>query len=157
MKPKTTLTLLVIGIGMIVLPAYTSSHIKTTPSTDIRGLAIKYYSGKLKLLGNGLETGSNTTITINPATKIINVSGETVTQEKVNFNITIESIECNLNEKCTAGEAIYHGYIAQKKGAPAKLTLKVEARSGSLVISNSIPGSNNEYLAYVSKWEIIKD
>jgi len=154
MKPKTTLPLFVLNLIMIVSLAYTLPPAETTTPPNLCGLAIKYYSGKLKIVSGEYESNSNTEITINPSTKTINVTGLSSTQDKVNFTIAIESVECNLNENCTAGQAVYHGSI---KGTSTRLTLKVEARSGSLVISNSITGSNNEYLAFVTKWEIKKD
>lgn len=117
---------------------------------------IKYYSEKIRS-ANGEETSFNTEITINPLTKLINLVSEPPNQDKVEFSIVIENIDCNFNADHTVGQALYHGYINQKDGTTTKIILKLEANDGQLTFSRGNPEKESDFIMIISKWEIIKE
>jgi hypothetical protein len=98
-----------------------------------------------------------TEIIINPSTRVISLTTEPPERGKVSFDTVIESIDCNLNAEITEGQAIYSGYIKQEDGRTTKAIIKVEAKDGSLTISNADPEEEATIFFVVSKWEIVKE
>ena len=96
-------------------------------------------------------------ITINPLTKTIGIAGEAPGEEKKTFEMAIEHFDCSLTAQLTAGEAIYAGYITQPDGTSTKAWLKIEAKNGSLLISNGDPEKESEFTIIVHKWEVVKN
>lgn len=132
--------------------AQPANQTETTSKCD---RPIKYYSEKIRS-ANGEETSFNTEITINPLSKLINLVSEPPNQDKVEFSIVIENIDCNFNADHTVGQALYHGYINQKDGTTTKVILKLEANDGQLTFSRGNPEKESDFIMIVSKWEIIK-
>jgi len=127
--------------------------VETTSKCD---QTIKYYSDKLTM-ANGGEVNANIEIVINPSTKVISITSEPQNQEKVNFETVIESFDCNFNSDLTDGQSIYKGYIKQKDGATTNAIIKVEAKDGSLTISNADPEKEGEFIFIVTKWEVMNE
>jgi hypothetical protein len=127
-----------------------------TETTSKCNRPIKYYSEKIRA-ANGEETSFNTEITINPLNKLISLVSEPPNQDKVEFTIVIENIDCNFNADHTVGQALYHGYINQKDGTTTKMILKLEANDGALTITEANPEKQASFVVIVSKWEIVKE
>jgi hypothetical protein len=133
--------------------AQPANQTETTSKCD---QPIKYYSEKIRS-ANGQETSFNTEIIINPLTRLINLVSEPPNQDKVEYSIVIENIDCNFNADHTGGQALYHGYINQKNGTTTKMTIKLEANDGQLTISQGNPEKESDFVMIVSKWEIVKE
>lgn len=133
--------------------AQPANQTETTSKCD---QPIKYYSEKIRA-ANGEETSFNTEITINPLSKLINLVSQPPNQDKVEFSIVIENIDCNFNADHTVGQALYHGYINQKDGTTTKIILKLEANDGVLTFSRGNPEKEGDFIMIVSKWEIVKE
>ncbi|THU40480.1 hypothetical protein FAM09_11505 [Niastella caeni] len=163
LKPITPLLHLILGTALILFSACKSTKVaqaqngnqsKAISSCD---QTIKYYSEKIRMVNSGQEKSFNTEITINPSDKLINISSEPPEQEKVSFNVVIEGIDCHLNSDLTAGQVTYNGYINQQDGSTTQITLMVEAKDGSLTITDPNSKDDGNFLMIVSKWEIIKE
>jgi hypothetical protein len=159
---KIPMPLLALGICLTLLPACKSTKTpqahpaNQTETTSKCGQPIKYYSEKLRST-NGQETSFNTEITINPLTRLINLVSEPPNQDKVEFSIVIENIDCNFNADHTVGQALYYGYINQKNGTTTKIIIKLEATDGVLTITEANPEKQADFIMIVSKWEIVKE
>jgi hypothetical protein len=161
MKRISSLPFLTAGICLTLLSAckstqntqaQTAGQTETTSGCD---RPIKYYSEKIRG-ANGQETSFNTEITINPLNKLISLVSEPPNQDKVEFTIVIENIDCNFNADHTVGQALYHGYINQKNGTTTKMILKLEANDGVLTFTQGNPEKESDFVVIVSKWEIVK-
>lgn len=153
--------LLALGFCIILLSACkstktTQAQPNQTQATSKCNQPIKYYSEKIRST-NGQETSFNTEVTINPLNKLISLVSEPPNQNKVEFTIVIENIDCNFNADHTVGQALYHGYINQKDGTTTKMILKLEANDGILTITEANPDKPGQYVVVVSKWEIVKE
>lgn len=156
-----------IGLPVIVLSIFMACRSAKTTNKPGAGIAssaatvnscqqvIRYYSEKAQG-ENGQEIAMTAAITIDPATKNINVAAEMPGEQKASFDMTIEHFDCSLNTDLTTGEALYTGHIRQQDGSSTKAYLKLEVKNGALVMSNGDPEKKSEMLIYISKWEIIK-
>jgi hypothetical protein len=118
---------------------------------------IRYHFEKFRDVQNARDVAVTAIITIDPLAKNINTSAQMVENgQKGEFDMTIEHFDCTLNADLTAGEALYTGHIRQEDGSSTKAYLKLEAKDGSLVMSNGDPAKASEVLMYVSQWEIVK-
>jgi hypothetical protein len=158
----SSMPLLALGICLALFSACKSTKApqaqttNQTESTSKCDQPIKYYSEKIRST-NGQETSFHTEITINPLTKQISLVSEPPNQNKVEFSIVIENIDCNFNADHTVGQALYHGYINQKNGTTTKMILKLEANNGVLTFTQANPEKEGEFVVIVSKWEIVKE
>jgi major membrane immunogen (membrane-anchored lipoprotein) len=129
----------------------------TAPAIASCQQVIRYYFEKFRDVQNARDIAVTAIITIDPLAKNINTSAQIVENgEKGEFDMTIEHFDCTLNADLTIGEALYTGHIRQQDGSSTKAYLKLEAKDGSLVMSNGDPAKASEVLMYVSKWEIVK-
>lgn len=161
MKQKPHMLFWALCIGLSIFSACRS--IKATPAqtanqsqTSKCDQTIKYYSEKV-IMPAGQEMNFHTEITVNPSGRLINLMSEPPNQEKVNFTIVIESIDCNFNAEYTVGQALYHGYINQKDGTTTDIILKLEANNGVLSFSKANPEKDEEMVMIVSQWEIVQE
>jgi hypothetical protein len=164
MKQRTALLQVTLCIGALFFSACKSTKVNQKQTTrqnqaeiSICDQTIKYYSELIKMTNGQPDVNINTEITINPSTRILHLSTEEPEKGKGGFDTVIESIECNLNAGLTEGQAIYNGYIKQEDGNSKKAKIKVEAKDGSLTISNADAEKEAPYFIVVSKWEIVKE
>jgi hypothetical protein len=133
--------------------------VTASPQVEMTGSCsqtIKYFSDKGIMTKTGKDMEMHTEITINPSASIISISGEVPGEEKAAFEMVIEHFDCSLTARFTAGEAIYAGYIKQQDGTSTKAWLKIEAKDGSLLMSNGDPEEESEFTIVVNKWEVVK-
>lgn len=164
MKQRITPLPVALGIGVLLFLGCKATKVnqkQTTKQNKVEvsmcGQTIKYYSELIKMTNGQPDVNANTEIIINPSAKLITLTSEPPNQDKVSFDTVIEHLDCNLNTGITEGLAVYYGYIKQKDGGTTKAIIKVEAKDGSLTISNGDPEKNAEFLMVVSKWEIVKE
>lgn len=164
MRQKTTLLQVVLSVCLFAFSACKSvkeSQIQATnqkPSSETISTCdqtIKYFSDKI--IAEGQEVGAKTEIVINSSAKQISLTSEPPSQERVNFDTVIESIDCNLNSDLTEGKAIYKGYIKQIDGTTTNAIIKLEAKDGNLTISNGDYERKSDFIIVVSKWEVVKE
>ena len=162
MKPRTTLLQLALCIGVLFFSGCKSTKVTQGQKTTQKQVeismcdqTIKYYSEKL--MTGGLEINASTEIIINPSTRLISLTSEVPNEPRAAFETVIEGIDCNLKAGLTEGQAIYRGYLNQKGGNTTKTTIKVEAKDGSLTISNADTEKRDPFVFVVSKWEIVKE
>lgn len=166
MGKNTTPLLAALFVTLVSLGACKSSKIhkgqvldskQDGNTTSICDQAIRYYANKLKMTNGGQEVDVNTELLISPSTKLISLTSTPPNQEKVSFDTVIESFDCNFNPALTDGQSIYKGYIKQNDGTTTKAIIKVEAKDGSITISNFDPEKEGEYVIIVSKWEVVRE
>lgn len=139
--------------------AQQKSSISTELSEAARSCSqtIKYYSDKIKISFGAQEVSVKSEIVINPSQKTITVTSEPPNQQRVSFITIIESIDCELGADLTNGYSIYTGYIQQLDGTTSKEVIKLEAKDGSLTISNADPDKEGGLTICISNWEIINE
>jgi hypothetical protein len=164
MQQRITLLQVILCIGVLFFSACKSTRVNQKQITrqnqveiNMCDQTIKYYSELIKMTNGQPDVNINTEIIINPSTRILSLSSEEPEKGKGGFDTVIESIECNLNAGLTEGQAIYNGYIKQEDGSTTKAIIKVEAKDGSLTISNADTEIEAPYFIVVSKWEIVKE
>jgi hypothetical protein len=166
MQQRITLFQLVLCISILFFSACKSAKVTHAQKNNQNQVeinmcdqTIKYYSELIKMTNGQPDVNINTEITINPSTRIIKLASEEPDKGKGGFDTLIESIDCNLNAGLTEGQAVYNGYIKQEDGSTTKAIIKVEAKDGSLTISNADPERANDapFLIVISKWEIVKE
>jgi hypothetical protein len=164
MKQRIILLQVTLCIGVLFFSACKSAKITreqtaTQKKTEISTCdqVIKYYSELIRMTNGEPDVKVLTEIIVNPSARVISLTTEPPERGKVSFDTVIESIDCNLNADLTEGQAIYSGYIKQEDGRTTKAMLKVEAKDGSLTISNADAEKEASILIVVSKWEIVKE
>ncbi|WP_316831272.1 hypothetical protein [Pedobacter aquatilis] len=128
---------------------------KTAKQDEICERVIKYYvkSGK----EGDKEFKLNAVITVNPI-NLINVDMEIPNQPKTNFDIIIESADCDLNTELTKGTALYKGYVKHENGDATNSVIKISRDDkGKLTISNADPELPKGLTLYVDKWEVFNN
>jgi len=166
MNQRITPLPVVLGIGVLLFLACKATKVNQIQTTNQNPVeismcdqTIKYYSALLRMTNGQPDVNVKTEVIINPSAKLITLTSEPPNQDKVSFDTVIEHLECNLNAGLTEGQAVYNGYIKQEDGNTTKAIIKVEAKDGSLTISNADPEKANDaqFLIVVSKWEIVKE
>jgi hypothetical protein len=125
----------------------------TPAEKNMCGQTIRFYSDKITEMNGSQEFSANSEIVINPSIKIISVS-TAYNGEKEEFEMEVESNECDLNNNLTAGKAIYNGNV-KKDGTETKGAIKVEATDGAIVITGYDPERDGRGVIFqITKWEI---
>lgn len=166
MKQKTNLLQVVLILMLFVIYAcksvkesqiQVSNPNQTSETISKCDQKVKYYSDRVKMVGDGQEIRVNTEIIINSSAKLISLTSEPPGQDKVNFDTVIESFDCSLNSDLTEGRATYKGYTKQIDGTSTRAIITIEAKEGSLIISNDDGEKQGDFIVIVSKWEIVKE
>jgi hypothetical protein len=116
---------------------------------------VKYQFSRIKKSNTLEETDEPTEMIINPVKKLITISGVSVNKETRFKNITIESIECSLNNALTEGSAGYKFLEEGPNGNTQEIVIKFEAKEDGLTIT-FINNGKEKAITKVDKWELLK-
>jgi len=130
-----------------------TSH--SNQNTSICDKTVRYIVEKIKMAEGGNEVNIHTEIILNPTTKIINLKADDPEKGKISFDTEIESFDCTLNEKVTAGKAIYKGYIKQPDGSKVFSSLVIEIKDEQIYIKGFTEDKPATFYMVVDKWEIV--
>lgn len=137
--------------------ANTKAAVHSTGSAaGICDRAVVYFSDKVVAVATGEATEMKTEIRVDPSAKTITLFSQPPGQEKVNFTTIIERAECNMNAALTEGYIEYSGYIVQEDGTSTKQMIRLEARDGGLVFFRADPDKPQQFIIYISRWELAK-
>ena len=127
----------------------------SSENTSMCDKTVRYIVEKIKMVEGGNEVSVHTEIIFNPTTRIINLKADDPERGKISFDTEIDSFDCTLNEKLTAGKAIYKGYIKQPDGSKDFSTLTIEIKDEQLYIKGGTEDKPANFYMIVDKWEIL--
>lgn len=122
---------------------------KRSDKTERCNQTITYHADKLSAQEH--EADADVNIVINPTTKVLTLNADIPSaQQKITFDVVIETIDCHLNADLTEGYSIYRGYYVKQNDNSEKAELKLEAKDGKLKLYNGV--QTNDDAIEITKW-----
>ncbi|TDQ08807.1 hypothetical protein [Pedobacter metabolipauper] len=129
-----SLSILALSGSLILLSSFTPTNNDhptqiESAATDNCDKIIKFTASKVRKT-DGTEIPMKTTLTIFPKKKQIDLNSEDANGQKGGFSMTIESMECSINEKMDGGYAVYKCTIPQGDDTAKKMTFTLKIIDG---------------------------